>query len=122
MATILVADDNRLNLFLAIELLEMEGHTVLRAENGEVAVREALAKLPDLILMDLRMPVMDGVQALKRLRREQATRRTPIVALTASAMKGARERILAEGFDGYIEKPIETGRFSLQVAQWIAKA
>jgi len=122
MATILVADDNRLNLALATELLEMEGYTVLRAENGEEAVRSAQANLPDLILMDLRMPVLDGLQALKRLRRVEATKRIPIVALTASAMKGARERILAEGFDGYIEKPIEIHEFTALIAQRLARA
>ncbi len=122
MARILVADDNPMNLYLTIELLEMEGHTVLTAANGEEAVREARAGLPDLILMDLRMPVMDGVQALRRLRDEEATRSIPVVALTASAMKGAREKILAEGFDGYIEKPIEVGRFGKQIGRWLARA
>jgi len=122
MARILVADDNPMNLYLTIELLEMEGHTVLTAANGEEAVREARAGLPDLILMDLRMPVMDGVQALRRLRDEEATRSIPVVALTASAMKGAREKILAEGFDGYIEKPLEVGRFGAQIARWLARA
>lgn len=115
MAKILVVDDNLMNLTLAQDLLEMHGHDVATATNGEEAIEKALASPPDLVLMDLRMPVMDGTTAMLRLHQEQATRDIPVVALTASAMKGEQARLLAKGFNGYIDKPIDLGSFPEQV-------
>ena len=106
MAKILVIDDDARNLRLAVTALEQAGHEVLSAEGGAEGIEAALAHAPDLVLMDVQMPGMDGIAALRRLRAEPRTTALKVVALTALAMKGDRERLLAEGFDGYIEKPI----------------
>lgn len=121
MPRILVVDDNIMNLTLAKDVLEMHGYDVETAENGELAIAQAMASPPDLILMDLRMPVMDGTTAMLQLHREEVTRHIPVVALTASAMKGERERLLARGFDGYIEKPIDLASFPGHVAAFIKR-
>ena len=106
MAKILVVDDDPRNLRLAVSVLEQAGHEVLSAEGGAEGVEAALAHAPDLVLMDMQMPGMDGASALRRLRAEPRTAALKVVALTALAMKGDRERLLAEGLDGYLEKPI----------------
>jgi len=116
MAKILVVDDDPRNLRLAVTMLEQAGHEVLSAEGGAEGVEAALAHAPDLVLMDVQMPGMDGVAALKRLRAAPRTVALKVVALTALAMKGDRERLLAEGFDGYVEKPIRYQEFLASVA------
>ncbi len=104
---VLVAEDNLDNL-LTVRALLQDNYQVIEAENGRNAVSQALAHLPDLVLMDIAMPVMDGIQALRAMRAEERLWDIPVIALTASAMKGNREEILAHGFDGYIAKPIDT--------------
>ncbi len=111
---ILLVEDNPVNQILAVELLAMQGHTVETAENG----REALDKLKgsafDLVLMDVRMPVMDGEEAMRRIRAGQVEGldpAIPIIALTAHALAGDRERFLGQGFDGYLAKPIDFDAF-----------
>jgi len=99
MARILVVDDDPRNLRLAVTVLEQAGHEVLSAEGGAEGVEAALAHAPDLVLMDMQMPGMDGVSALRRLRADPRTAALKVVALTAFAMKGDRERLLQEGFD-----------------------
>ncbi len=116
MAKILVVDDDAGNLRLAATVLEQAGHEVLLAEGGIEGVEAALAHAPDLVLMDVQMPGMDGISALRRLRAEPRTAALKVVALTALAMKGDRERLLAEGFDGYLEKPIRYNEFLASVA------
>jgi len=116
MARILVVDDDARNLRLAVTALEQAGHEVLSAEGGAEGIEAALAHAPDLVLMDVQMPGMDGVLALKRLRAEPRTAALKVVALTALTMKGDRERLLAEGFDGYLEKPIRYQEFLASVA------
>jgi len=116
MAKILVVDDDARNLRLAATVLEQAGHEVLSAEGGAEGVKAALAHAPDLVLMDVQMPGMDGVSALSRLRAEPRTASLTVVALTALTMKGDRERLLAEGFDGYLEKPIRYKEFLASVA------
>ena len=111
MARILVVDDDARNLRLAAATLEQAGYEVLTAEGGAEGVEAALVHAPDLVLMDVQMPGMDGVAALRRLRAEPRTAALKVVALTALTMKGDRERLLAEGFDGYIEKPIRYKEF-----------
>jgi len=120
MAKILVVDDDPRNLRLAVTVLEKAGHEVLSAEGGAEGVEAALAHAPDLVLMDMQMPGMDGVSALKRLRAEPRTAAVKVAALTALAMKGDRERLLAEGFDGYLEKPIRFREFLASVAALLA--
>ncbi len=116
MARILVVDDDLFNLKLAVTVLTQAGHEVLSAGGGEEGVAAALAHAPDLVLMDVQMPGMDGVSALRRLRADPRTAALKVVALTALTMKGDRERLLAEGFDGYLEKPIRYNAFLASVA------
>ena len=106
MAKILVVDDDARNLRLVITALEQAGHDVLFAEGGAEGVAVALANAPDLVLMDVQMPGMDGIAALRRLRAEPRTAALKVAAFTALAMKGDAERLIDEGFDGYLEKPI----------------
>jgi CheY-like chemotaxis protein len=106
MTKVLVADDKATGRELIRTVLEQCGHEVFEASDGAEAVRRAREILPDLIILDLHMPVLDGYGALKELRQERRFQATPIVALTASAMQGDRERSLAAGFTGYIAKPI----------------
>ena len=120
MAKILVVDDDALNLRLAVTTLERAGHVVLSAEAGAEGIEAALAHAPDLVLMDIQMPGMDGVSALKRLRAEPRTAALKVVAFTALAMNGDRERLLAEGFDGYFEKPIRYQELLASVAALLA--
>lgn len=121
MAHILVVDDNLLNLELARDILELAGFNVDIAENAEKGVELAKEVHPDLILMDLRMPVISGLDALHQLRADAATRDIPVAVLTASAMKGDEHRLLAEGFDAYLQKPIDPPTFADDVAALINK-
>lgn len=116
MATILVIEDNRQNRYLVTFLLEREGHTVLQATNGmeEVALAEELH--PDLILLDIQLPDIEGYAVAERLRQAPTLDDTPIVAVTSFAMVGDRERALAAGCTGYIEKPIDPMTFLDEVA------
>ncbi|WP_297460250.1 response regulator [Ferrovum sp.] len=121
MSRILVVDDNALNLQLACIALELAGHETLGASDGRNAIEIAESEPPDLILMDLRMPVMDGKHAMKHIKANELTRHIPIIALTASAMKGERELLLASGFDGYIDKPIDVNSFASTIAEFLPK-
>ncbi len=103
---ILVVEDNPDNLRTARAVLG-DRYRVIEAQDGQIGVEQARTHHPDLILMDIGMPVMDGVQALEEIRKDEALRHIPVIALTASAMMGDRETILAHGFDGYLSKPID---------------
>ncbi|HEX2078365.1 MAG TPA: response regulator [Longimicrobium sp.] len=103
--TILLADDHEDNRLALLTVLEREGYRTLGAANGQEAVDLAREHLPDLILMDLAMPVMDGRTAMRRLRDDARTARIPIVVLTAMALSVDRDRLVAEGFDGLLVKP-----------------
>ncbi len=105
MANILVVEDNLHNLKLAQLVLKKAGHTVYSADNGEAGVTLAIEQQPDVILMDIQMPGMDGLAATKLLRQDSRTTHIKVVALTALAMKGDAERILAAGCDAYLAKP-----------------
>jgi two-component system cell cycle response regulator DivK len=111
MAKILVVEDNPANMKLATFLLELGGHSVLSATNAEDGLTLALGDQPSLILMDIQLPGMDGLQATALLKGDEATRRIPVIALTALAMKGDEERIRAAGCDGYIAKPMRYQEF-----------
>jgi len=115
---ILVADDNVHNLYLARFLLEKKGYRVCEAHNGEEAVALCQAEAPALILMDIQMPGMDGLEATHCIKSNTSTPPL-IVALTARAMSGDREIILAAGCDGYIEKPIDPGNFIARVENYL---
>jgi len=114
---ILVADDNAHNLYLARFLLEKKGYQVCEAHNGEEAVAMCRAEAPALVLMDIQMPGMDGLEATHRIKSNTPVP-PPIVALTAHAMSGDREHILAAGCDGYIEKPIDPDNFVARVENY----
>jgi CheY-like chemotaxis protein len=115
--TILIVEDNALNLELATDLLAAAGYSIRQARTGEEGLQLARAEPPALILMDLRLPGLDGYDALRGLRGDPRTAHIPIVALTAQAMTGDREAALAAGFDDYISKPIDTRTFSQTVAR-----
>ena len=106
MATVLIVEDNPANMTLAIFLLQSAGHAVLSAIDAEAGLTLARAQQPDLILMDIQLPGMDGLEATALLKRDDRTRAIPVIALTALAMKGDEERIRAAGCDGYIAKPL----------------
>jgi CheY-like chemotaxis protein len=116
---ILVVDDNPINLKLACDVLEFAGYSVLRAENAEGVLAHLLDCTPNLILMDLSMPGMDGLTLTRKLKAEESTKGIIIVALTASAMRGDDERVIEAGCDGYITKPIDTRKFANQVASYL---
>jgi CheY-like chemotaxis protein len=113
---ILVVDDHPVNLKLACDVMEHEGYLVDRAESAEAALACIARNLPDLILMDLGMPGMDGLTLTRRLRSQEATRRIPVVALTAFAMKRDEERALEAGCDAYVSKPIDTRSLPARIA------
>ena len=116
MAKILVVDHDARNLRFAATALENAGHEVLSAKGGTEGIEAALAHAPALVFMDVQMPDMDGLAALKRLRADPRCVSMKVVALTALAMNGDRERLLAAGFDGYLEKPIRYKEFLASVA------
>jgi len=103
---ILVVEDNDKNMKLFRDVLVATGYRTLEATTGAEAVDMASEHTPDLVLMDIQLPDLSGVEALQRLRADPRTRTIPIVALTAQAMHGDRERFLAAGFDGYVSKPV----------------
>lgn len=113
---ILVIEDNEQNLYLTTFILERHGYEVIAARDGRTGTNLAGQIIPDLILLDIQLPEMDGYAVAKALRSNPALQATPIVAVTSYAMAGDRERILAAGCDGYIEKPINPDTFVAQVA------
>ena len=114
---VLLVEDNERNLKLARDVLEYAGFTVLVATTGEEAVATAQRAAPDVILMDLQLPGIDGHAALGLLREDARTSGIPVVALTAFAMARDRDRAMAAGFDGYLEKPINVRLFPEQVRE-----
>jgi two-component system, cell cycle response regulator DivK len=104
---VLVVEDNEKNMKLLRDVLQATGHKVLEATDGEGALALAREHSPALVLMDIQLPDIDGVEALARLRADPATAAIPVVAVTAQAMKGDRERFVAAGFDAYLSKPID---------------
>ena len=120
MATILVIEDNADNMLLTVMLLESAGHTVVSAVDAEAGLTLARDGRPDLILMDVQLPGMDGLEATALLKADNATRAIPVLALTALAMKGDEARILAAGCDGYIAKPMRIQEFLAAVAAQLA--
>ena len=115
MAKILIIDDNAMNRKLFCFLLKKAGHVVFEAEDGRQGVERAKTVIPTLILMDIQMPDMDGIAALKAIRENEATSNIPVIAITSYAMKGDRERFLSEGFVDYISKPIDNEVFLASV-------
>ena len=119
---VLLVEDNPMNLELATDLLEACGIEVIAANSGEAAIKLAQEQKPNLILMDLSLPGMDGLQATAALKANPQTRLIPVVAVTAHAMKGDEQRALDAGCEGYITKPIDTRMFPVLVAQYLQRA
>lgn len=107
-SVILIVEDNAQNRLLMVDILRAHGHEVLEARDGEEGIRMARQHRPGLILLDMQMPVMDGLEAARKLKTDPETRAIKILAVTSFAMKGDRERILAAGCDEYMAKPIDT--------------
>jgi two-component system, cell cycle response regulator DivK len=120
-ATVLIVEDNPANMTLAVFLLQSVGHIVLSATDAEAGLTLARDEQPNLILMDIQLPGMDGLEATAVLKRDDATRTIPVIALTALAMKGDEERIRAAGCDGYIAKPMRYQDFLAVIEAQLAR-
>jgi len=116
---VLLIEDNLMNMELAADLLEAAGFQVLKAERAEDGIAMAAVEQPDIILMDIALPGMDGLEATRRIKQDARTARIPIVALTASAMRGDDDRARSAGCCGYIAKPIDTRRFAKTVVEFM---
>ena len=122
MAKVLVIEDNATNMTLAVFLLQSVGHIVLSATDAEAGLTVARAEQPDLILMDIQLPGMVGLEATALLKHDDTTRAIPVIALTALAMKGDEERIRAAGCDGYIAKPMRYKEFLATIAAQLGQS
>jgi two-component system, cell cycle response regulator DivK len=118
---ILVVEDNEKNRRLARYVLEAKGYRILEAESAEAGFEQLSSQSPDLILMDIQLPGMNGVQALARLRESDATKRIPVIAFTASVMPQDRNQIIAAGFDAFVAKPISLKEFIATVETTLQK-
>ena len=118
-ARVLLVEDNPANLALMQYLLQASGYEILTATDGREGVVVAQREAPDVILMDLQLPIMNGYEAARLVKEVPALRAVPIIAVTAFAMVGDRDKILARGFDGYIAKPITPERFVSEVEGFI---
>jgi two-component system cell cycle response regulator DivK len=119
-ATILYIEDDFQNRVLVRRILEAYGYSVIEAEDGTGGLQMAQELVPDLILMDINLPGMDGYEVTTRLKNLQALAHVPIIALTANVMKGDREKTLAAGCDGYIQKPIDVDRLPEQIEHFLS--
>ncbi len=119
MRRILVVEDNEDNLLLITVLLQKSGFAILEARDGAAGVELAVKEKPDLILMDIALPVLDGYEATKRIKANKETKDIPVIALTSYAMVGDREKALNFGCDGYIEKPINPETFVAEMEKYL---
>jgi two-component system cell cycle response regulator DivK len=120
MSTILIVEDNEKNMKLVRDILRHDGHATLEATSGADGVRMASAERPDLILMDIQLPDIDGIEALRRLREDRALDAVPVIAVSASAMPEDQKKIVASGFDAFITKPIQLRQFLATVQRFLA--
>lgn len=116
---ILVVDDNQDNRELVIKVLKSKGYLMMEAADGETALEQAIKQKPDLILMDISLPKIDGYEVTRRLKEQETFKAVPIIALTAHAMKGDREKALEAGCDGYIPKPISVRELPDQIQTFL---
>ena len=121
MAKVLIVEDNPANMTLAVFLLNSVGHAVLSATNAEAGLTMAREEQPDLILMDIQLPGMDGLAATALLKASETTCAIPVIALTALAMKGDEERIRSAGCDGYIAKPMRYKEFLAAISRQLER-
>ncbi len=116
---VLVVEDNERNLKLVRDVLQYAGYEIIEARTGEEGVELAQSRSPDVILMDLQLPDIDGMEALRRIRKSPVTADVPVVAVTAFAMQDDRARVFDAGFDGYLEKPLSVRELPAQVQQFL---
>ena len=119
MKKILVVEDNEINMYLCSRILKSSGYEVIEARNGEEGVELAIKEKPDLILMDIQLPDIDGLEATKRIRESEADGEIPIIALTSYAMAGDREKAISVGCTSYIEKPINPETFIAEIEKYL---
>ncbi len=119
MKRVLVVEDNETNLYLIRFILEKNRYEVIEAREGTVGVKLAIKEKPDLVLMDVQLPDINGLEATKRIRASEAERDIPVIALTSFAMAGDREKALAAGCTGYIEKPINPDTFIAEIEKYL---
>ena len=118
---ILVVDDNQDNRELVIKVLKAKGYLLLESADGEAALEQVIKERPDLILMDISLPKIDGYEVTRRLKEQESFKDIPIIALTAHAMKGDREKALQSGCNGYIPKPISVRELPDQIRTFLMK-
>lgn len=116
---VLIIEDNEQNIYLATFLLEKHDMDVVQARDGKEGLALAASEVPDLILLDIQLPVMDGYEVARRLKQDDKTTKIPIVAVTSYAMVGDRENIMAAGCEGYIEKPVDPDNFVDQITRFL---
>lgn len=119
MKKVLVVEDNEANLYLIRFILEKTGYKVIEARKGAIGVELTVKENPDLVLMDIQLPDIDGLEATKRIRASEADGEIPIIAVTSFAMAGDKEKALAAGCTGYIEKPINLDTFIAEIEQYL---
>lgn len=121
MKTALVIEDDVNNMELITVILELDGYQVIKAETGQKGFELAEEKLPDFIILDIQLPDMNGLEVLKKIRSSKADGTTPVIAMTSFAMSGDREKLLAAGCNGYIEKPIDPDKVMAQIQSILDK-
>jgi len=119
MSVALVIEDNSDNILLITDILEVSGYTVLQAKSGQEGLEVAVTQQPDFILLDIQLPDIDGYEVIKNLLAHDESKDIPVVAMTSYAMKGDREKLLASGCTGYIEKPINPNKVIDQIREAI---
>ena len=122
MARILLVEDNEMNRDMLSRRLSRRGFEVLLAENGQSGVELAASEQPDVVLMDMSLPVMDGWEAARRIKSDPATAKIPVIALTAHAMASDRDRAIASGCDDYDSKPVDMARLLGKIEQLLGRA
>ena len=122
MSTVLIVEDNDKNMKLARDVLQAKGYQTLEAETGEEGVKLAKENVPDLVLMDIQLPGINGIEAFKQIRADPKTARIPVVALTASVTPTDRSQITAAGFDAFVGKPINLKEFLDTVKRFVEAA
>lgn len=120
MKRILIVEDNESNIYLISFILKNKGYLVIEARTGEIGVELAIKEKPDLILMDVQLPGIDGFEAVKRIRESEANDKVPIIALTSYAMTGDKQKALDAGCTGYIEKPIKPETFMDEIEKYLS--
>ena len=122
MIRILIVEDNAMNRELLRELLEARGYVVEEASDGKTALRMMEHSTPDILLLDVGMPILDGYEVVRKVRQNPRLSQVPVLAVTAYAMQGDREKILSSGFDGYLAKPVIAGLLLEEIKRLLARA